>query len=59
MTLDSIWLCELEEQLSLRFEEDKELEDELVEKVDGEDFDMLELLIDSALEHLLLEEHDK
>ena len=57
--LDSLWLCELEEQLSLRIEEDKELEDELVEKVEGEELDMLELLLDLSLEHLLVEEHDE
>ena len=57
--LDSLWLCELEEQLSLIIEEDKELEDELVEKMEGEELDMLELLLDLSLEHLLLEEHDE
>ena len=57
--LDSLWLCELEEQLSLKIEVDKELEDELVEKVEGEELDMLELLLDLSLEHLLLEEHDE
>ena len=59
LTLHAHWLCDLEEELSLRTEEDKELEDELVEKMDGEDFDMLELLIDSALENVLLEEYDE
>ena len=57
--LDSLSLCELEEQLSLIIEEDKELEDELVENMEGEELDMLKLLLDLSLEHLLLEEHDE
>ena len=56
--LDLLLLCELEEQLSLRIEYDKELEDELIEKFETQELDMLELLLDSSLEHLLLEEHD-
>ena len=57
--LDSLWLCELEKQLSLRVKEDRELEDELVEKLQGEELDMLKLILDLSLEHLLLEEHDE
>ena len=54
--LHTHWLCELEQQLSLRMEQDKELEDELKEKLERQELDMLELLLDSSLEHLLLEE---
>ena len=56
--LHTHWLCELEEQLLLRMEQDKELEDELREKIDRQELDMLELLLDWSLEHLLLEEQD-
>ena len=54
--LESLWLCELEKQLPLRVKEDRELEDELVEKFEREELDMLKLLLDSSLEYLLLEE---
>ena len=54
--LDLLGLYELDEELSLITEEDKELEDEHVEKVEGEELDILQLLIESSLEHLLLEE---
>ena len=39
-------------------EQDKELEDKLREKLERQVLDMLELLLDSSLEHLLLEEQD-
>ena len=39
-------------------EQDKELEDELKEKLERQELDMLELLVDLSLEHLLLEEQD-